>query len=216
MTVNNKFFAALSLGLAIAAYPAIGQTAPPAAAATPAPAPTKVGVINVQDAITQTKDGQKALADLRAKFSPKQSELEKKQQDVASLQQQLSKGQNTMSDESKQKLMREIDAKNTLLKRDTEDANADLEQENQRLMNDLGGKVMATINKFATDNGYALVVDISSQQTPVMFASSSIDITRDIIALYDKSAPNFAAPSGPKTATPQPKPTQPQAPIKKQ
>jgi outer membrane protein len=196
---------------------AIAQTAPPPAATPPppvtsAPAPTKVSVpskvavIDIQAAIVQTKDGQKAAADLKTKFAPKQSELEKKQQDIAALQDQLRKGQNTLSEENKQKLVRDIDLKNTSLKRDTEDANADLEQEQQRIMGDLGGKMISILNKYATDNGLALVLDISSQQTPVLFASNTIDITREIIALYDKTAPNFAVPQQQPKMTPPPAP----------
>jgi len=172
-------------------------------------APAKVAVIDIQAAIIQTKDGQKAAADLKTKFGPKQSELEKKQSDIAQLQQTLSKGSNTLSEEAKQKTMRDIDAKNTLLKRDTEDANADLEQEQQRIMGDLGGKMISILNKFATENGYALVLDISSQQTPVLFASNTIDITRDIIALYDKSAGTMTAPAGTPRTNINPRPTSP-------
>jgi outer membrane protein len=174
-----------------------------AGAATPAPtvAPTKIAVIDIQAAIIQTTDGQKAAADLKTKFGPKQSELEKKQSDVAQLQQTLSKGSNTLSDDAKQKTMREIDAKTTSLKRDSEDANADLEQEQQRIMGDLGGKMISVLNKYATENGYAMVMDISSQQTPVLFASNTIDITRDIIALYNKVSPTMTAnPQAPRPA----------------
>lgn len=173
---------------------ASAQTAPaPTPSAAPLAAPVKLGVIDIQAAIIQTKDGQKAAADLKTKFGPKQSELEKKQNDIQQLQQTLSKGSNAMSDDAKQKTMRDIDAKNTSLKRDTEDANADLEQEQQRIMGDLGGKMISVLNKFATDNGYAMVIDISSQQTPVLFASNTIDITRDIIALYDKVSPTLTS-----------------------
>ncbi|MDQ6677980.1 MAG: OmpH family outer membrane protein [Acidobacteriota bacterium] len=188
-----------------AATPGTAATAPPSAMT----APSKVAVIDIQAAIIQTKDGQKAAAELKTKFGPKQSELEKKQSDIAQLQQTLSKGSNTLSDEAKQKTMREIDAKNTTLKRDTEDANADLEQEQQRIMGDLGGKMISVLNKFATDNGYALVLDISSQQTPVLFASNTIDVTRDIIALYDKSAGTLTAPAGAQRNSVTPRPTSP-------
>ena len=47
-------------------------------------APTKIGIIHVQAAILQTKDGQKAAADLKNKFAPRQSSLEKKQADIQS------------------------------------------------------------------------------------------------------------------------------------
>ena len=167
------------------------------------PPPTKIGVIDLQSVIIKTRDGEKAASDLKAKFAPKQTELEKKQQEIGALQTQLRNGQNTMSEENKQKLMREIDQKSNLLKRDTEDANTDLEQEQQRLMGDLVPKILSVLNKYATENGFAVVLDISSQQTPVLFASNTVELTRQIIDAYDKSSP-MSAPTAPKLASPTP------------
>lgn len=195
----------LGVGAALLVSCVSAQT-PAAAATAPAVTPSKIAVINIQEALINTKDGQKAAGELKTKFAPKQSEIEKKQSDIAGLQQQLNKGGNAMSEDSKQKIMRDIDQKNVSLKRDTEDAQADLEQEQQRIMSDLGGRMIGVLNKYATENGYALVIDISSQQTPVLFASNTIDITREIIALYDK-APQASAP--PATRPTAPRPTAP-------
>jgi outer membrane protein len=218
--MKSKFAILPLLGVG-AVLLASGLSAQTPAAAAPAPAtpsapavvPSKVGVINIQEALINTKDGQKAAGELKTKFAPKQSEIEKKQADISGLQQQLSKGANTMSEEAKQKIMRDIDQKNVLLKRDTEDATADLEQEQQRIMGDLGAKMISVLNKYATENGYALVIDISSQQTPVLFASNTIDITREIIALYDKAPPQAAAPSASRPPATRPA-TPPAAPKK--
>src|SRR5215218_9579091 len=63
-------------------------------------APSKVAIISVQQAILQTKDGQKASAALQAKFLPKRQQLEKKQADIQALQDQMKKGSATMSEEA--------------------------------------------------------------------------------------------------------------------
>lgn len=232
MKLNTAFLPLLGLGTSLFALTANAQTPAAAAPTSAAPvaasapmsmsAPAKVAVIDIQTAIIQTRDGQKAAGDLKTKFGPKQSELEKKQNDIAQLQDQLRRASNTMSEEAKQKIMRDIDQKNTSLKRDNEDAQADLEQEQQRIMGELGGKMISILNKYASDNGYALVLDISSQQTPVLFASNTIDITRDIIALYDKAAPTMTAPAqrstaqpGMRPAAPRPAATSPAVPPKK-
>ncbi|MBI3280038.1 MAG: hypothetical protein HYZ57_09380 [Acidobacteria bacterium] len=53
-----------------------------------------------------------------------------------------------------------------------------------------------------------MIVDISSQQTPVVYAASAIDVTKEIIDLYDKNvpaagaAPTSAAPAAPRPAPP--------------
>ena len=172
------------------------------------PAATKVGIINIQNAIFSTKDGQKALADLQAKFEPVRSRLQKKQADLEADKAKLSQGANAMSVDQKEKLMRDIDQKTKSLNRDTEDAQAESEQEQGKVMQELGQRVMAVVNKYSKDHSYSLIMDVSSQQTPVLFADPLIDITGDIIKLYDQNSP------GPVSGTPPPaapKPTPPAA-----
>jgi outer membrane protein len=178
------------------------------AAMVHAQTPTKVAIIHVQNAILQTKDGQKAASELQGRFAPKKADLDKKQADIASLQDQLRKGSATMSEEAKAKLMRDIDANNKSLQRDTEDAQADLDQEQGKLMQELGNKVMAVLEKYATANGYAIVLDVSNPQTPVLGAASAIEITNDIVKLYDQANPGTGTAKTPGTAAPAaPKPT---------
>ena len=188
MKKNFVVFPALLLGMSAMVH---AQT----------PTPTKVAIIHVQNAILQTKDGQKAAGELQGRFKPKKDGLDKKQADIAALQDTLRKGSATMSEDAKAKLMRDIDANNKSLQRDTEDAQADLDQEQGKIMQELGGKVMAVLEKFATANGYALVLDVSNPQTPVLWAASAIDITGDIVKLYDQANPGTAAPAAAKPPT---------------
>jgi outer membrane protein len=162
--------------------------------------PAKVGVINLQSAIVGTKDGQKAANDIQVRFNPKKADLDKRQGDIAQLQDQLNRGRNTLGEDARQKLMREVDQKTKALNRDTEDARAELDQEEQKIMNELGSRIMAVIDKYAKDHGYAMILDVSSPQTPVMYASNTVDITRDIIELYDKNVPAAAPGTGTSTS----------------
>lgn len=169
--------------------------------------PGKVGVINIQGALVSTKDGQKAAAELEAKATPKRKELEAKEGLINSLKEQLQKGANTLSDASKQNLYRDIDLKTKSLKRDAEDAEAEWNQDQQKVLQQLGQRVMAVIDKYARDNGFTLILDVSSPQTPVLYASNTIDITKDIIELYDKNSPGpVGAPATTSTTGPAPRP----------
>jgi outer membrane protein len=168
-------------------------------------APSKVGIIHMQNAIIGTKDGQAAAKALEEKFMPRRKEVEKKQADIAALQNQLRASSNTASEDVKNKLMRDIDAKQKSLQRDAEDFQAEVDAEQQKVLGELGGKIMAVIDKYATDNGFAIIIDVSSQQSPVLYAATSIDITREVVGLYDKNAPGAApaaAPAPAKKATP--------------
>jgi outer membrane protein len=176
-----------------------------AALSLPAQAPNKIAIIHLQNAIIGTKDGQKAAKELEAKFMPKRQEIEKRQAEIQALQQQLRASSNTASEEQKNKLMRDIDTKQKSLQRDGEDASAELDQEQQKLFQEIGGKVMAVIDKYASDNGFAVVIDVSAQSSPVLYASTSVDITRQVVETYDKNAPTAApATAAPKPAAPKP------------
>ena len=188
---------ALALGAAFAAH-------------AQAQVPTKIGVIHVQQAILSTKDGQKAAGDLQAKFAPRKAELEKQQSDITALQDQLKRGSATMSDDAKNQKMRDIDSKTTSLKRASEDFDMDVQDEEGKLMQELGGKVMKVVDKYAADNAFAVIIDVSNPQTDVLWRATAVDITADIVALYDKANPGTAG-AAPAAAAPAARPTAPTA-----
>jgi outer membrane protein len=212
--------------MVLGAAMALAQTPAAAPAAVSAP-PTKVAVIQIQAALAATKEGQKAAADLEVKLSPRKKDLDGKQAEIKELQERLQRGGNTLSDSAKEDLTRNIDTKTKSYNRELEDAQAELEQEQQKIVGALGQKMMAVIDKYAQQNGFAIVLDVSSQNTPVLYASNTVDITKDVIDLYDKTVfsatPAAARPAAPPAARPPavtaaPKPVAPPAaaPAKKQ
>ena len=177
-------------------------------------AQNKVGTINIQQAIVSTKDGQKAAAELQTRFEPRRKEVERANASVQALQAQYQKLGTVGSEEAKRKLQTDIEMKTKSLQRESEDANAEFEQEQQKVLNELGGRIMQVINKFSVDNGFSMILDVSSPQTPVIWASNTLDITNEVIKLYDANAPStMAAPAAPKTSAPAaPKTAAPAAP----
>jgi outer membrane protein len=181
--------------------------------------PSKIGIINIQAAIAGTRDGQAAVKELEAKSAPKKKELEKLQSEIAALKDQYNKVSSVGSEEQKRRLAGDIDAKTKSFNRQVEDAQAELDQDQQRVLNDLGGKMLAVLDKYAKDNGYAIILDVSAQNTPVLFAASGIDVTQDVISLYDKNAPSSAVPAPatavPATSAPKPAAVKPGTPAPK-
>ncbi len=192
-----------------------------AAAIAGAQTPTKIGVIQIQSALVGTKDGQKAVADLETRMAPKQKDMERKRSEIQELQDKLNKGGNAMAQAAKDDLARSIDAKTKSYNRDMEDARAELDQEQRKLLEDLSGKMQVVIDKFAVANAYAVILDVSNQNTNVLYVASGVDITKEVIDLYDKSNPGGptskpaapatrpAAPPATKPATPAPAPATP-------
>jgi outer membrane protein len=205
--VNKSLFGAPLLALGLGAL-AFGQSAAP---------PNRVGIIHIQNAIAQTRDGQKAAAEMQAKYGPRQREIEGRQAELQQLEAQYRSTANTMSDEARQKMMRDIDQRRKQLQRNVDDAQAELQQDQDHVLQELGQKMMAVIDRYASERGYSLILDVATTPTPVIYASNTIDITRDIVDLYDKmqaaglAAPAAAtsgapAPSRPPVAAPKPAP----------
>jgi len=156
----------------------------------------KIGVIDMQSAMVATKEGQKAAADLRAKFAPKQQEFQQRQSQLQQKQDQFRRTENTMSDEAKAKLSADIDALQKNLQRDTQDAEQDMNQDQQQIVQNLSGKMMKIVSKYAQDHQFQLVFDVAGQPSNIYLASNTIDITREIIGLYDQQHPAAAVTSG--------------------
>jgi outer membrane protein len=197
--VKNRILALPCLALFAAAI--AGAQGPP---------PTKVGVIQVQAALTGTKDGQKAVADYQSRIAPKVKEMERKRSEIQELQDKLSKGGNAMAQAAKDSLARDIDTKTKSYNRDMEDAQAEAQTEERKMLEELSGKMQVVIEKYAQANNFTVLLDVSNQNTNVIWISTAIDVTKDVIDLYDKMNPGGA--TGKPTSMPMNKPTAPSTP----
>ena len=210
--MNRKFQARLfALALAASAL-AYGQTAakaaapPPtavkpatSAAADPVSGPTKIGVINIQAAIILTNEGQRDIGVLNTKFEPKRNELESMSKELEGLQKQLDTQGDKLNDEARATLVKQIEAKKKSGQRMQEDATSDYEAQSNEIMQRIGNKLYATLDKYAKANGFGLVVNFSDQGGPVVWASQSTNITKPVIDAYNVES---GVPAPPKSATP--------------
>lgn len=174
----------------------------PALALAQAAVPGKIGIINnIQEAIFASEEGKKALADLQKKFQPRQDDLQRQQQEIQALNEQLQKQAATLSDEERVRLSRDLEDKQKIFKRATEDFNAEVQGDREDALRRIGRKMMVVLNEYARQNGYILVVDAA--QINVYYASPEIDLTAEIIRRFNAANP---ADTGATTGTPPPTP----------
>ncbi len=167
---------------------AAAQTHPATAAtaSTTPSGPAKVAVIGFQEAVTQTNDFQRRYADLQKKYDPKRQELKALSDDIANLQKQLQAQAATLSDADRAQRAKVIDDKQKQLKRSGEDAQGDFQQAIQETFSGVAAKVAETLDAYAKEHGYTVVLDEGSQQLPVvLYASQSADITKAVVEAYN-------------------------------
>lgn len=179
-----------------------------------AAATTKIGVIDVQVAITSTAEGKAAAAELQSQFAPRQTELTNMQKQMEDIQTRLRTGQTTLSDDEKARLGREGEQLQRTYQRRSQDAQDDFNEAQREVVDRIGRRMIDVLNKYSRDNGYAIILDRSGQSSPVIFAANSTDVTQDIIRLFDVAYPAKAAaaatPRTPAATKPAPKPAAPQ------
>jgi outer membrane protein len=195
---------------------ALAQSAAAAGASSAAaPGVTKIAVINFQAAVAQTNEGQRNFTELQKKFDPKRTQLKALQDEIDNLKKQLQASGDKLSDTERQTRLKTIDDKEKAYQRDGEDASNDFQQEMQQTYQQLAEKVYGTLQSYAEQNGYSVVLDAaaSQQQAPtVLWASKTTDITAAVIQAYNaksgvpapatSSVPSAPAPTH--TTTPRP------------
>lgn len=204
--------AALAATFAVGAVaPAYAQTsqppsAPAPASAAPAAPPTgatKVAVIAFQPAVAATNEGRAAFAKIQQKFQPKQTELKSQSDQIDALKKQLQADGSTLSETERATRLRTIDDKEKSLQREAQDAQSDFQQAMTEAYQGIATKFYAVLQDYAQANGYGAVFDMSSQQTPVVWASKTADISEAVVAEYNQKSGVAAPPaSAAKPATP--------------
>jgi len=178
---------------AATATPATTPAASNTAESTPAPTgpvPTKIGVVNIQQAIQECGEGKKEIDALQQKFAPKQVELKQLSDDVENLKKQYQAQAEKLSDDEKSSRAKAIDTKQKSLQRNYEDAQAEFQQAEQEVINRIGSKMVAVLDKYSNANGFAVVLDVSNPQTsPVLWATQGTVITKELVDAYDKANP---------------------------
>jgi outer membrane protein len=194
--------AALSAACLVGTAASWAQAAPAAAAA-----PVKsVGIINLRGAIGSTAEGKQASAELQSQFAPRSSEIDALTKQINDLQQKLQAGQGKLSQEEETRLTAEGQRLTQRLDRRRNDFQEDATAAQQEVLERIGRKMVDVLDRYARENGFSVVLDTSGQNSPILYASNQVDVTQDIIRLYDQQYPvkTGAAPATTKPATPKP------------
>jgi outer membrane protein len=204
-----------------AAAPAPASTAPAAAPAAvePQAIPAKIALIAFEQAVFATNEGQRAVQGIQDKYKPKKDQIDVLSKEVDSLKAQLQSAPATLSDEERASRLRNIDVKEKELNRNAEDAQTAYNADLQEAYGKVAAKVSVTLKDYVSKNGFTLLLDVSGQQSNVMWAVPSTDVTQAVVTAYNTSsgvaAPAPSGPSAPPT-TARPRPTTPKPAAPKQ
>src|ERR1700677_1175150 len=190
--------AVLSMISALAQTDGTAGVAPsPATPASSAPIVTgtgsKLGTINIEQAVMGSNEGQRDFEALRKKLEPKQNELKAQNDDLESLQKQ-----------------KQIESKKKSFDRSVQDAQEDFQNQQKEIFQRILQKMAPVIVKHAQEGGFAMVMDTSNPwpQSPVLWFGEQGDITKAVVDIYNTQsgvpAPAASGAAAPRPAAPKP------------
>jgi outer membrane protein len=152
--------------------------------------------IRLQQAIVSTAEGQRAAARLNAEWNPKLAELQNRDADLKTQIEKLQAEsrvrhgvwpfRHAMSTKRKGAL-KLSHVKSKALTREREDDRVAFEKDRTRIVNNLEGKMRTVLERYAAEKGYSVILDAGSRGSNVIVGR--IDITSEIIKLYDQTYP---------------------------
>jgi outer membrane protein len=188
----TRKLATIALAVVALALTALAQ-APAAGSA----APTKIGIINIQQAIIGSNEGQRDFQTLEKKFEPTRSELQNGNAEVENLKKQLSAQEGKLNEQARADLVKNIEIKSKALQRKLEDAQAEWQAQQTEITNRIGQKMLEVVQKYATDNGYSVILDVSAETSPVLWANATTNVTKPIVDAYNTQSGVPAPPAAP-------------------
>lgn len=154
-----------------------------ASASWAADPPMRLGFVDLQAVISQSKEGQAAMNTVKAEAAEKQKEISAKEAEIKQMDADLQKQASALSDAAKKDREEEIRRKLRDLKRVTEDFNRDLAKRESEMLNDLLRDLTVVIRDYGKEKGLTLIVE--KGQGGVIYGNDTADLTKEILERYN-------------------------------
>ena len=145
----------------------------------------KIGFIDSQRIIDETVSGQKALEEMKKIKDENLLKLEKKSKEIESLETGLRKKEFVLTAEGKSEIEANIRQNYLELKKLKEEKEAELREIYLKNLKKIEREVIDIVQKIGREQSYTLI--LGRDESGIIFADPQIDLTDQVIKLYDQS-----------------------------
>lgn len=153
--------------------------------ATPAMAQsaTKIGVVDFQAAIQQTKEGKAAQAKLDSAFQSKKTGLEQFETKLRQMQADYEKQASILSDAARKAKEQELMQAQAQYQQAYMQSEQEMQAMYGQLMQSLLDKMKMICTQIGKEKGYTLIIEKGA----VVFSTEAVDLTSELVKRYDAS-----------------------------
>jgi outer membrane protein len=146
----------------------------------------KIGFINTVEVLYGTEEGKIELEKLNQFGTEKQNQLATEGTTLQQLQEQYAAQQASLNALTRAEMEREIQDRDLQLKRLQEDIQLEFNERQNEVLERMSVKIQEIINEYAPQNGFGVIFLRNEAQT---FVDNSLDITPDIVRIYNERNP---------------------------
>lgn len=168
--------------------------------------PLTVGFVDMQQFQAKSKRMQEMQKQFVELNNIKRTGLEKKQNDLKALGEQLQKQGPMLKEETRNEKIKEIGMKEMELKLAQKQAETELQNEGRALEESMMRDLIKIIGDLRKQKNLSLILNSSAA---ILAADDSLDVTDEVVKIYDAGAGSKPAAAAPKPAAPAAKPKAP-------
>ena len=167
-------------------------TPAPTPAATPAvavpfPADAKIAFVNMQALLSESKLGKAGLAQMKTLTDKQQTDLQDKNKAIQTLQQKIQTQSAVVTPETRNQWSSDLEKAQRDLQYSQNEAQAQVEELNQRLLGDFQEKVLPVIEALAKEKGLYAIFGV--QESGVAYVHPGVDVTLELVKRLDAKFP---------------------------
>ncbi|HEX16706.1 MAG TPA: OmpH family outer membrane protein [Deltaproteobacteria bacterium] len=146
----------------------------------------KIGYVDVQRVLADSKRGQEAKKEIETRGAELNQEFLKRQQEVKALKEELERKGTLLSEEARKEKEREYQKKVKELERFVKDSREELRQMEREVTTQILKEVEKIINELGKEKGYTLILE--KQRSFILYAPEEIDLTDEVIKALDSKS----------------------------
>ncbi len=166
------------LPLLVLAALAVGVDAAPVGAQA-----VKIGLVDLQRVLLESKKGKDALAKLKADRDAKQRDLDAQEKKVRQTETDFEKQRSVLSEDARREKEKVMQKARRDLARIVDDLNREFGERERDLRERLVREITTVVREYGKKNGYVLILEVRA--AGVMHSSEGADISKEVIAAYD-------------------------------
>ncbi|MCP5458812.1 MAG: OmpH family outer membrane protein [Gammaproteobacteria bacterium] len=138
----------------------------------------KIGFVNTAKILTEAPQAEDANRRLQREFAPREKGLSDAQKSLRSLEQQLTRDGDTMSESKRRQLERDVIAQRRELKRSSDEFREDVNLRRNEELGKFQRDVIEVINRLAREQNFDLILNDAA----AIYASDQVDITSQVLS----------------------------------